>query len=190
MKTYTVFGVYADAMDQRVEIAVEANSPEEAEAYAREVDDTNGQLVVAGVVEGRFPSKGRTAPVTSLAEVRRRGFETQVARVRVLYETVLVPLQCPGCKEDLKKPGALQQWDYHDRVWDAHLPSKPATVLGHGVNVDIVKGIRAPFDMSGTIPAFALSCSRCSYELWNGYVEIDNQGVLKHRKLSNERNHP
>lgn len=51
-KRYTVFALYADNL-QRYATSVEAESPEEAERIVR--NDAEGELLVAGVIEGSHP---------------------------------------------------------------------------------------------------------------------------------------
>lgn len=194
-RPYTVFGVYEDDHAERFAVYVTADDAHDAENVANADHDDGRTMIIATVVAGHVPMFAKEdvpAPVADLAEVRRRGYETQVAVVRVLYKPFLVPLRCPACKADLKKPGALQQWDYHDRVWNACVPGVKTDVdRGRfGVKVDEVGGTRPPFDMSGTVSAFALTCVGCQHELWNGYVEIASDGVAKHRRMPHDKRRP
>ena len=85
MKTYTVVGVFEDDHDERFTLVVNARTAVDAEKAARESIDDGRELIVASVFEGVVRMDAtKTEAVTSLADVKRRGFEIEVAVVRLM----------------------------------------------------------------------------------------------------------
>lgn len=167
MTTYTVFAIHEDDNSQRYSVHVEAESPEDAEKKAQ-IDAPVG-IVIASVVKGKVAPVDR-ASNADLTPIHGKGYETEVAQVRVSYLKFRVPFECPGCKQDLRKPESMIQWDYWDYFWEGRIPR--GIFRGDtGIAVNHDKGARTGTGFETTIVAAVLQCNGCKLELWNGYQE-------------------
>lgn len=178
MKTYTVFAVYEDSMDQRYAEFIEASSPEEAERLAIRYADA--AIIVAGVVEGKvFPVD--QVEESKVTPIRGRGYATNVTRISVENVSIRLPLKCPSCKKDLRKPAAIVQWCYEISHAMGRIP-RGETDGENGVWMEASAYI--PIDPPPKIPdaliACSLLCHACGHVLWDGYEEAATTAEKKH----------
>lgn len=160
-RPYTVFGVHADAHDERVTVFVEANSPEDAEKRA--IRDTPDPIIVASVVEGRVLSAGKP-DISNVTKIRGRGFVTEVSMVHVSQHSARLPLRCPQCKADFRAANALETIGLEGMSYLARMPrgeDNEALAVNHD------SGGRVSHDTD--IPVVILNCNKCKFTVWDGY---------------------
>jgi hypothetical protein len=167
MTTYTIFAVVEDDVSQRYSVYVDAESPEDAEKKAQAEAPIG--IIVACVVKGKVPALDQ-ASNADLTPIHGKGYETQVSLVRVTQRKFHVPLECPMCKQDLRKPESMKQWDYWDYYWEGRVP-RGVFKGDWGIAINHDKGTRTGIGFDTTIVAVVLQCNNCQHLLWNGYKE-------------------
>lgn len=163
---FTVFSVADDDPSRRYTVHLLAESPEDAEKKA--VLEAPFAITVAAVAKGHVKPLDHEKP--DLTPILSKGYETQVASVRVSYKKVRLPFTCPKCKAGLHKYESVKQWDYWDYYWEGRIPRGVYTG-DHGIAVNHEKGTRSGSGLDTTIVAVVIQCLACEYELWNGYKE-------------------
>lgn len=166
MIEYTIFAVFEENPDRRYSTTVTAESPEDAEKKA--IAEAPATIKVAGVFSGVVESlclRRETIPT-----IHGTRYETGVSLVTVRHQTIRLPIKCPQCETDLRNPESVRQWDYWDYYWEGRIP-RGVFKGDYGIAVNHDKGVRAGNGYETTIVAVVLQCSKCEYELWNGYRE-------------------
>lgn len=158
-KPYTVVGTMAEDNEERVWIFVYAENPAKAEQTA--IRDTPEEIVIASVFNGHIePASTEPSAPTPIAS---RSIQARVSNVMVTRETVRLPVKCPDCDADLRKPDGVIQEDWRARRFLGH--------FGKSDNPRVVEDQLYDNLPQGPL-AVKLACSKCMKLIWDG-VHID-----------------
>lgn len=160
-KQWTVLGVYLHGQEEIEPYSLVVEAKDRADARTKVLNKAEYSTKVLFILAGKVADAG-VEDLDNVVPIRGKKHEIEVTNVRVAKRKFFIPGRCPGCKKDLRRPGAMFEKFIEVRTWAGHLSHNNKDFIHERDFKAHTESDKHVFDV------VMLICSDCGHVIWDG----------------------